>query len=200
MIDVLALVLALSTADPAVPAAPPAGTAAAAQAPRGSTAAAVDVGNDLIQSIVQRTEDAAVSDQQLRIVDIEHQYNIGIGVVHRAPYKPGQNTGNAIEHSEITEIYHVIRGSGTLVTGGTMANAKPSASDSAVVKVLNGPSLQGGAIAGGVSKKIGPGDVVVIPPNTAHWFSEIDAEIVYLVVRVDPHRVLPAGYRNPLEK
>ena len=42
---------------------------------------------------------------------------------------------------------------------------------------------------------IGPGDVVIIPPNTPHWFTEITTDqIVYLVVRVDPHKVLPAGY------
>ena len=42
---------------------------------------------------------------------------------------------------------------------------------------------------------IGPGDVVIIPPNTPHWFSEITTDqIVYLVVRVDAHKVLPAGY------
>ena len=50
-------------------------------------------------------------------------------------------------------------------------------------------------VQGGVSRKIGPGDVVIIPPNTPHWFSEITSDqIVYLVVRVDPHSVLPAGY------
>jgi len=36
---------------------------------------------------------------------------------------------------------------------------------------------------------------VIIPPNTPHWFKEITSDqIVYLVVRVDPHKVLPAGY------
>ena len=39
-----------------------------------------------------------------------------------------------------------------------------------------------------------PGSVLIIPPNTPHWFSQIDADIVYLVVRIDPHQVLPAGY------
>ena len=48
---------------------------------------------------------------------------------------------------------------------------------------------------GGHSCKIGSGDVVIIPPNTPHWFTEITTDqIVYLVVRVDPHKVLPAGY------
>jgi hypothetical protein len=43
---------------------------------------------------------------------------------------------------------------------------------------------------------VGPGDVVIIPPNTPHWFSEISSDqIVYLVVRVDPHKILPAGFK-----
>ena len=49
--------------------------------------------------------------------------------------------------------------------------------------------------ASGTLSRIGPGDVVIIPPNTPHWFSEITSDqIVSLVVRVDPHKVLPAGY------
>jgi quercetin dioxygenase-like cupin family protein len=61
--------------------------------------------------------------------------------------------------------------------------------------VLNGPSTGGTGIQGGVSRKLGPGDVVIIPPNTPHWFSEITTDqIVYLVVRVDAHKILPAGY------
>jgi quercetin dioxygenase-like cupin family protein len=50
-------------------------------------------------------------------------------------------------------------------------------------------------VVGGHSRKIGPGDVVIIPPNTPPWFTEITSDqIVYLVVRVDPPKVLPAGY------
>jgi mannose-6-phosphate isomerase-like protein (cupin superfamily) len=103
--------------------------------------------------------------------------------------------GGGIEHSQITEVYHVIEGNGTLVTGGPMTDLKEEPADTPVVKVLNGPSTRGGPLQGGVSRKLGPGDVVIIPPNTPHWFSEITTDqIVYLVIRVDPHQVLPAGY------
>jgi hypothetical protein len=38
---------------------------------------------------------------------------------------------------------------------------------------------------------------VIIPPNAPHWFTEITSDqIVYLVVRVDPDKVPPAGYIN----
>jgi len=159
--------------------------------PRG---VATDVTNAEIKTAVQKTVSAAVSDQQLRVVSINGEYNIGVGVVHRAKTE-GRNPGGGIEHSQITEVYHIIEGNGTLVTGGTIENPKESPPDSSVVKVLNGPSSGGGVIQNGVSRKVGPGDVVIIPPNTPHWFSEITSEqIAYLVVRIDPHKVLPAGY------
>ena len=62
--------------------------------------------------------------------------------------------------------------------------------DSQVVTILNWPSTQGGAL----SRQAGPGGVVIIPPNTPHSFSEITSDQkVYLVVRFDPHKGLPAG-------
>lgn len=162
-----------------------------AHVPRGS---ATDVSGAEIKAAVQKTAAAAVSDQQLRVVSINGEYNVGVGVVHRAKTE-GRNPGGGIEHSQITEVYHIIEGNGTLVTGGTIENPKESAPDSSVVKVLNGPSSGGGVIQNGVSRKVGPGDVVIIPPNTAHWFSEITSDqIAYLVIRIDPHKVLPAGY------
>lgn len=159
--------------------------------PRGT---ATDVTNAEITAAVKTSASAAVSDQQLRVVSINGEYNVGVGVVHRARTE-GRNPGGGIEHSQITEVYHIIEGNGTLVTGGTIENPKDSPPDSSVVKVLNGPSTGGGVIKNGVSRKVGPGDVVIIPPNTAHWFSEITSEqIAYLVIRIDPHKVLPAGY------
>jgi mannose-6-phosphate isomerase-like protein (cupin superfamily) len=159
--------------------------------PRGR---ATDVSSGEIQALVQKTAAAPVSDQALRVVSINGEYNVGVGVVHRAK-TAGRDAGGGIEHSQITEIYHVIEGNATLVTGGTMENLTEVPPDSAVVVVLNGPSTRGGPIQNGVSRKIGPGDVVIIPPNTPHWFSEITSgQIVYLVVRVDPHKILPAGY------
>lgn len=166
----------------------------AAASPRLPRGTATDVSSAEIHSLVQKTAADRVSDQALRVVSINGEYNVGIGVVHRAKTS-GAQAGGGIEHSQITEIYHVIEGNATLVTGGSMDNTSEFPADHPVVAVLNGPSTRGGPIQNGVSRKIGPGDVVIIPPNTPHWFSEISSDqIVYLVVRVDPHKVLPAGY------
>jgi mannose-6-phosphate isomerase-like protein (cupin superfamily) len=166
---------------------PPAGQ----HLPRGT---ATDIGNAEILATVQKTAGAPVSDQQIRVVSVNGEYNVGVGVVHRAKTE-GRDIGFGIEHSQITEIYHVISGNGTFVTGGAIENMKETPADSPVVTTLNGPSSGGGKVIGGRSRNIGPGDVVIIPPNTPHWFTEITSDqIVYLVVRVDPHKVLPAGY------
>lgn len=161
-----------------------------------SRGTATDIPNTEIQRIIAKTPNLPVSDQQIRVVPINNgEYNVAVGVVHRA--KTAQQSVGGSEHSQITEIYHVISGEGTLVTGGTIENAKPRAPDVEAVKTLTGPSSEGTRILGGVSRRIGPGDVIVIPPNTPHTFTEITSdEIVYLVVRVDPHKVLPAGYVN----
>jgi mannose-6-phosphate isomerase-like protein (cupin superfamily) len=161
--------------------------------PRG---AATDVPNAGVEATLAKTAAAAVSDQAIRVVSINDEYNVGIGVVHRSKTALGQpGNANAVEHSQITEVYHFIRGTGTLVTGGTIENSREVPADNNVVKVLNGPTTAGGVVRNGVSRRVGAGDVVIIPPNTPHWFSEIaEPEIVYLVVRMDPHKVLPAGY------
>ncbi len=167
---------------------------AEAQTPHVPRGTATDVSNADILATVAKTATAAVSDQAIRVVSINDEYNVGIGVVHRSKTSPGA-PGNGIEHSQITEVYHVIQGNATFVTGGTIENTKEVPADSNVVKVLNGPSTNGGVVQNGVSRKVGPGDVVIIPPNTPHWFSEITSDqIVYLVIRVDPHKVLPAGF------
>jgi mannose-6-phosphate isomerase-like protein (cupin superfamily) len=159
--------------------------------PRGT---ATDIGSAEIQALVQKSAADRVSDQAIRVVSVNSEYNVSVGVVHRAKTS-GKDAPSGIEHSQITEVYHIIEGHGTLVTGGTLDNAKEVRADSPVVTVLNGPSTGGSGIQNGVSRVLGPGDVVIIPPNTPHWFSEITTDqIVYLVVRVDPHKILPAGY------
>ncbi len=146
-----------------------------------------------VQRIANQNAGAPVSDQQIRIINVDNDYNVGVGVVHRAKTEK-QSVGGS-EHSQITEVYHVISGNGTLVTGGRIENAKPRPADNEAVRILTGPSMEGTRIIGGVSRKIGPGDVIVIPPNTPHTFTDnTSPEIVYLGVRFDPHKELPAGY------
>src|SRR6266566_621545 len=72
-----------------------------AHLPRGT---ATDVPNTEIMAMVAKTAAAAVSDQAIRVVSVNNEYNVSIGVVHRA--KKGPEIGGSIEHSQITEVYH----------------------------------------------------------------------------------------------
>jgi len=181
MVSVAAIAFALFTANQ---------TQAQKYGPSGT---ATDVTNADIQAALKKTAAAAVSDQQLRVVDIEGEYNVAVGALHRARMAAGKPVAGLV-HSRITEVYHITEGTGTLVTGGTVKNAKESPADSEIVRVLAGPGFSG-VIEGGVSRKVGPGDVIIIPPGTPHGFSEITSDqIVYVVTRMDPHKVLPAGY------
>lgn len=165
----------------------------AAQTPPPTSA--TDVTRDEFMTVLESMNPDGVSDQQIKVVDIG-AYNVAVGILHRS----GKAKQTAIAHSDITEIYYVLAGAGTFVTGGTMTGATAVAPEGTVVKVLVGPSTTGATIEGGQSRRIGPGDVIIVPPGVAHWFSAIESDLDYLVFRVDPGHVLPAGYVHPLLK
>jgi mannose-6-phosphate isomerase-like protein (cupin superfamily) len=121
----------------------------------------------------------------IRVVDAGG-YNVAVGVIHRQQTPPGV----AAMHFKVTEIYHVTDGAGTLVTGGAMIDAKMRPADATSVRLEDGPGASGTGIQGGVSRRVKAGDVVVIPAGVPHWFSQIEGSITYVVVRVDPDKVL----------
>src|SRR5690349_3019909 len=62
-------------------------------------------------------------DRQMKVVDMG-QYNVSVGVLHRGKTTGATPVGD-INHERVTEVYYVISGSGTLLAGGTVDNAKP---------------------------------------------------------------------------
>jgi mannose-6-phosphate isomerase-like protein (cupin superfamily) len=137
-------------------------------------------------------------DRQMKVVDIG-KYNVSVGVLHRGKTTPGAPVG-AINHEHVTEVYYVISGTGTLVTGGTVENVKPAAADSEIVKIAVGPSNNATFKEPAQSRKVGSGDVVIIPAGVYHGFTDVADHVDYVSVRPDPDHVLPAGYVHPLLK
>jgi mannose-6-phosphate isomerase-like protein (cupin superfamily) len=158
-------------------------------------APATDITRAEFATVLKSMNPDGVADQQIKVVDIG-KYNVAVGILHRS----GKAKQNAIAHSDITEIYYVIDGAGMFVTGGNMMNSSVADPNGSTVKVLVGPSTNGSGIEGGQSRRIGPGDVIIVPPGVAHWFSAIEKDLDYVVFRVDPNHVLPAGYLHPLLK
>ena len=77
-------------------------------------------------------------------------------------------------HEYDTDIVYVLKGSATLITGGTPEGAKTIAPHE-----FRAPNVNGGE-----TRKLVPGDVVIIPNGVPHWFKEVEAPFDYYVVKV----------------
>jgi mannose-6-phosphate isomerase-like protein (cupin superfamily) len=77
-------------------------------------------------------------------------------------------------------MFYVIEGSGTLTTGGKLAGEKRT----------NAANLSGTGIDNGSSRHVAPGDFVIVPENTPHWFNKVDGEAL---VMMSIHMPRPAG-------
>lgn len=116
-----------------------------------------------------------VSDLPIRVVEVTGDYRVGVYGVYRPQDLPGDAN---LHRVNTTEIYYMLAGTATLVTGGTMVDPyEPSPGST---------SLRAPRVEGGVSRRVVPGDVVIIPGHTPHWWSELESDIEYLIFRPDP--------------
>src|SRR5207244_4872460 len=128
-------------------------------------------------------------DQQVRDIEIGKAH-IGIGMVHRGKLdKPGADS--VAEHDQVSEVYHIVAGTATLMLGPDITNRQRRPATQRTVVEFNGPGNNGSEIRNGVAHELKPGDVVVIPAGTGHWFTKIDDHIDYLMIRIDPFKVTP---------
>ena len=105
-------------------------------------------------------------------------------ILQLAPYNANleyrASIGPASVHEREAEIFYVIDGGGTMVTGGKLVNEKRS----------NPENLTGTAIEGGTPRVLAKGDFLVVPENTPHWFSALDGSIVLMSLHIP--RPVPA--------
>jgi mannose-6-phosphate isomerase-like protein (cupin superfamily) len=141
-----------------------------------------------VQAYVKRAIANQLTDQQIRNVDIGKS-NVAVAVVHRG--KINNPNANVAEHDLVSEVYHVISGSATLVLGPDLVGKERRPADETTVRLLNGPGNNAKSIRNGVAHQIKAGDVVVIPAGTGHQFTRIDDHVTYLMIRVDPDKVTP---------
>ena len=127
-------------------------------------------------------------DQQVRSIDIGKS-NVQVAVAHRG--RLAERAGRVAEHDLVTEVYYVLSGSGTVLTGPDLVNKQRRPADNRAVLYLNGPGHNAEDVRGGVVNELEAGDVFVIPAGTGHVFTRIDDHITYLMVRVDPDKVVP---------
>ena len=147
------------------------------------------ISNEELQAYLERARARNQIDQQVRSVDAGKS-GIAVGMVHRTKLdKPQPNS--VAEHDHVSEVYHVISGSATLVTGPDLVDAQRRPSTNENVRLLNGPGSNAASIRGGVTHQLKAGDAIIIPAGTGHWFTKIDDHISYVMIRIDPDKVVP---------
>src|SRR5688572_33255454 len=86
-------------------------------------------------------------------------YNVG--VEQRQPRAQG-----AAAHADRAELFYVINGSGTMLTGGTISDGKES-----------GVNTQGTTITGGTRIDFKTGDFIMVPSGVPHQFVDLKAPV-----------------------
>lgn len=124
-------------------------------------------------------QSAALIDAPTKVIDAGGHY-LGVALVRRT-----SSDVNALSHDKIDEIYYILEGAGTLVTGGTIPGAEHSDSSASI-----GPTWRGKSIKDGQTRRVTPGDVIMITANTPHMFTTLDGPVKYLIYRVDNSKVI----------
>jgi mannose-6-phosphate isomerase-like protein (cupin superfamily) len=139
---------------------------------------ALDLSASDISAFIDKLPKDRISDLPMRVTDVG-SYKVGVYGVFR-PKGVVQDVNR--HETTVTEIYYMLTGTATLVTGGTIVDEKPAGTSPNTKR----PNFRGTRIDGGVSRHVGPGDVIVIPGNLPHWWSSLDTDIRYVIFRPDP--------------
>ena len=144
---------------------------------------------DELQAYTKKAIAEKLTDQQVRDIEIGKAH-VGIGMVYRTKLAAAA-ADSVAEHDLVSEVYHIIDGTATLVLGPDLVGMKRRPATQETVRLFNGPGNNAASITNGVTYQLKPGDVVVIPAGTGHLFTKIDDHITYLMVRIDPDKVTP---------
>jgi uncharacterized protein GlcG (DUF336 family) len=83
--------------------------------------------------------------------------------------------GEVEYHERVVDVMHVVEGTASVRTGGTMVEARETAPG----------EVRARAIDGGTSHRLSAGDVLAIPAGVPHQFTEVSDPFLYFVVKVE---------------
>ena len=150
-----------------------------------AAAVAQQAGNQALKTYASSADVAALI-SKARSERQPNQATVTEPILQFAPYRAMLEyrtaVGPAAIHEREAEVFYVIDGSGTLVTGGKLVGESRS----------NADNLTGTAIQGGVSRKVAKGDFIVVPETVPHWFSAIDGTLIMMSMHVP--RPVPAAH------
>jgi len=96
------------------------------------------------------------------------------GGVYKVMTARRDGPGEVEVHALDTDVFYIVKGSATFVTGGKVVDAKKTAPD----------EVRGKSIQGGTPHHLSQGDIIIIPHGAPHWFEAVQPPFLYLVVKV----------------
>jgi mannose-6-phosphate isomerase-like protein (cupin superfamily) len=129
---------------------------APAPAPTDRTKATLFTAADLQAALAKLPTDRPNASARVFSLD---PYNVG--VEQRQPVAQG-----AASHADRAEMFFVIDGAGTMLTGGTITDGKAS-----------GVNTQGTTIKGGTRLEFKKGDFIMVPSGVPHQFVDLKAPV-----------------------
>jgi len=109
---------------------------------------------------------------------VNKAFEKGMPLIEIANYKVHashrEGPGVVEVHTRDTDIIYMLEGTATLVTGGTIVDGEH----------VDPEEIRGKDVKDGATRRITKGDVIVVPPNTPHWFKEVNGSLNYYVVKV----------------
>jgi len=128
-------------------------------------------------------------DRPARVVNVSSGANLGAFILHYPPAKSPMPPAS-FYHSEISELYYVIRGEGTALLGGELENPAWRPTNTTSFKQVSGPGVAG-TLKNYKTQKWGPGDIIIVPAGVPHTIGfEVTVTNDILRVVIDPKRDL----------
>ena len=172
-----------------------AGAAVPCANPKSLHATYISVGE--VDATVKSLSPIYTDDEPVCVTDAG-EFNVGVFVVGR-PKKVDASTATqdgtvrvteGLQLDHVTAIVRILKGAGTFVTGGTLVDGQRIANDDPDLPVI-GPGVRGKLIQGGEQRRVSKDDMVVVPAGVVHGFGSVEQPLTYMVVRIDPTKVLP---------
>ena len=127
-------------------------------------ASSADVQAMIAKAKAERKPDQANYSQP--IVEAPHSPNL--------EYRVAGLNAPATIHDKDDELFYVVGGSGSLVTGGTLKDGHRTNADNSA----------GTGIEGVPGRRVSAGDIFLVPAGTPHWFTEIDGALVLMSLHI----------------
>jgi mannose-6-phosphate isomerase-like protein (cupin superfamily) len=123
-----------------------------------------------VSALVQKAKTARQPDQPNVVQPVVKSSGYTLNLEYRWP---GLKAPASV-HDADAEIFFVVEGTGTAVTGGTLENGKRT----------NPANMSGTGITGGQTRRLAKGDVLFVPASSPHWFDPVGGPLVLLSLHV----------------